>query len=90
MDRFRIEKAREKGATVLFLSGKIELAQIPQLEEQLASESPVLALDLDEITIVSAEVVDFLNDLEKRGVQLRRCPQFLREWIFKARDAGGS
>jgi hypothetical protein len=40
-------------------------------------------LDLGEVTLVNRAVVDFLRRYEAIGIELRRCPSWIREWIAR-------
>jgi hypothetical protein len=40
-------------------------------------------LDLKEVTLVGAEAVRFLATCDVRGIGLRNCPAFIREWMSK-------
>jgi hypothetical protein len=41
----------------------------------------IIALDLEEVTLVDRESVRFLAGWERTGIELRNCPAFLRDWI---------
>jgi hypothetical protein len=53
------------------------------IDELLAKETNPVALDLGEVTIADREVVRFLATLDARGIGLRNCPGFIREWMRK-------
>ena len=53
------------------------------IEDLLTKETDPVALDLEEVTLVDREAVRFLATLDARGVVLRNCPAFIREWIRK-------
>jgi hypothetical protein len=40
-------------------------------------------IDLAEVTLVDRDVVPFLAVCERKGIELKNCPRFLREWIAK-------
>ena len=44
-----------------------------------------LTLDLDEVRLVDRESVRFLASCEARGIQLKNCPFYIREWIETGR-----
>ena len=53
------------------------------IDELLAKETDTVALDLGEVTLADREAVMFLATLDARGVGLRNCPGFIREWLRK-------
>jgi hypothetical protein len=50
-------------------------------------ESRVVAIDLAEIELVDRDAVMFLVAAESSGVELTRCPAFIREWITRERTS---
>jgi hypothetical protein len=44
-----------------------------------------MELDLREITLVDREAVSYLALCEFRGIRLRNCPPYVREWIAKVK-----
>lgn len=77
----RIEKVFDGANTVLRLSGRIESKHIPELQEQIESGTGPIALDLAEVKLVDVVAVHFLAVSEARGIELRDCPLFVREWV---------
>jgi len=47
----------------------------------IEQETGKVALDLTEMTLVDRDVVNFLATCELKGIELRNCPAFLREWV---------
>lgn len=90
MNGFRIEKIRDLQNTILRISGQISAAHIPQLRAEIAGDSNV-ALDLENVALVSGEVVQFLLECESSGIELRNCPPYIRKWIRSmGNDSGNS
>ena len=50
---------------------------------QLITDANVklVKLDLSEVTLVDLNVVRFLGDQERQGVELVKCSPYIREWI---------
>ena len=69
--------------TVLRVSGQIAVEHIPQLRAEIESARGA-ELDLDEVRLVNAEVIEFLGECRRNGVQFRNCPEYICEWIRKA------
>ena len=85
----RIQKSAEPELAVFRLIGRIQGDQLPALRALLRSEGPDqnLVLDLKEVKLVDRDAVGFLAQSEAEGATLRNCPQFIREWILRERNA---
>jgi len=68
---------------LLHISGHLQEVHIEVIDELLAKEMDPVALDLGEVTLADREAVRFLANLDARGVELRNCPAFVREWMRK-------
>jgi hypothetical protein len=66
---------------LLHISGHLQQVHVSMIEELLTKETDPVALDLGEVTLVDREAVKFLATLDARGVGLRNCPGFIREWM---------
>jgi len=79
---FKIEKLAEGNTTVLRLVGRINAEHLDELSKLIADAEPrVVKLDLSELTLVDLDVIRFLGDQERRGVELGKCSHYIREWI---------
>jgi hypothetical protein len=77
------------GETATFrLSGSIEEDHLVALQAEVRRYRPRLVFDLAETTLVDLAVVRFLAAHEGEGVELRRCPRYIREWIARERGQG--
>ena len=81
MTMFKIEKLTEGTATVLRLVGRINTQHLHELRKLIADAEPRVKLDLSEVTLVDVDVIRFLGNQERRGVQLGNCSRYVREWI---------
>lgn len=83
----RIQRSVERGRLVFTLMGRIQADQVPELTDLLRRESSAqdVLLDLDQVKLVDRDAVLFLALSEARGIQLRNCPGFIREWINRER-----
>jgi hypothetical protein len=72
-----------EGSVVLRVSGHIQSEHVSTIEELIAREGGQIALDLSEIMLVDRDAVSYLAVCELRGIELRNCPPFLREWITR-------
>ena len=85
----KIERTVEgENFVVLRVSGRIQGENVDTLREVIEQEKGRLALDLTEIILVDREAVRLLAVSEANGIELRRCPAYIREWVAKERDLG--
>ena len=84
----RIEKESDGHTTTLWLIGRIQSANIGNIQAQMDDGHVRLFMDLGEVTLVNVEVVRFLSDCEDEGIVLLHCPPYIREWILRERSEG--
>jgi hypothetical protein len=84
----KIRRSENDGLAIFALSGRIEEEQVSELEELLAGEAGVarITLDLEEVRLVGRGVVRFLAACEARGIRLKNCPSYVRQWIETGRE----
>jgi len=82
----RVRASIERESIVLTLSDRIQLSQVPETEAMLDSQSCVV-LDLRDAPLVDRETIGFLANLEARGIELRNCPPYIREWVAQETNA---
>jgi len=78
----RIEHDRDVSGTTIRLIGRITSPEVQDLKARIAEEANPIALDLQQVRLVDLDAVHFLAAAERRGVELRNLPQYVREWIF--------
>lgn len=73
---------------VFTLSGRIEPEDVAELQRLLGLEvaGQLLALDLQDVTLLDRDAVKFLARREADGIQLKNCPAYIREWIKRETD----
>jgi hypothetical protein len=88
---FRIRKAGN-GQVTLALSGRIEVGDLAEIEQQLAQEVGMrsVVLDLNDVTLVNESVVEFLVRCEAASISLRDCPGYIRKWMEQSKEAAMS
>ncbi len=84
----KIEIACDGETATFRLSGCIEEDHLVQLHAELQRYRPRVVFDLTETTLVDLAVVRFLAAHEGDGVELLRCPRYIREWIARERTHG--
>ena len=75
---------REANGAVLFVvSGRLDSDSLPELETVLAerTDGRCVSLDLRDLTLVDENAVRSLERWEARGIRLKNCPAYIREWI---------
>jgi anti-anti-sigma regulatory factor len=77
----RIDTTTDGIVVTLRLCGRITAEQLDVVAKEMRARAGAIVLDLDEVTLVDVEVVRFLKDAERQGIELRNCPPFIREWI---------
>jgi hypothetical protein len=80
---FKLERRSDGGRWVVRMIGAAKSEHLGEIAEQLDLCGPWAALDLEEVTVVGADVVRFLLARERQGTELLHCPAYIREWIAK-------
>jgi hypothetical protein len=81
---FKIERfTAVDNVIVLRVSGRMHMECVKTIEELIERERSRVAFDLSEVTIASRDAAIFLAVSERKGIELRNCPAFLREWVAK-------
>jgi len=79
---FKLQRVIESGIVKLIVVGRIDAAQLPELQDLILSEAArEVVLDLTEVTLVDREVVQFLVQCEANGLRVTNCPGYIREWM---------
>jgi hypothetical protein len=65
------------------ISGYLRGTHLNLIAEMMAKETDPVAFDLAEVTLVDSEVVKFLAACDAKGIEIRNCPAFIREWMSK-------
>lgn len=80
----KIERLVEPGHLALFhISGYLRERHLNLIEEMMAKETDPVAFDLAEVRLVDSEAVKFLAACDAKGIEIRNCPAFIREWMSK-------
>jgi len=70
---------------VLFVSGYVTGEHVDMLRDVLDQESGGLAIDLKNVLLVDRKAVKLLALSEAKGMELRNCPRYIREWVKRER-----
>jgi hypothetical protein len=80
------KRSDQPESMILFLSGRIRSKHLDELSALLEQVWLQIVFDLSEIILVDREAVVFLAACESKGIELRNCPAFIREWIRRERS----
>jgi anti-anti-sigma regulatory factor len=88
----RIEQESDGQNVLLRLSGRIESQQVQDLKAQIDVSGQRFVFDLEQVRLVDLDAVHFFAACEAKGIELRHCPPYVREWILsekpRIRDGG--
>jgi anti-anti-sigma regulatory factor len=84
----KIQRVTDGDMVVFALSGRIERGRVAELQRLLTSEASNhrIVLDLEGVDLVDQATVRFLAACAATGIELERCPAYIREWIVRERD----
>jgi hypothetical protein len=80
---------RAANEEVIFkLSGRMGAENVGELETLISAETSHrrIVLDLKDLTLVDREVVIFLKCREADEIELKNCPEYIREWILREQE----
>jgi hypothetical protein len=83
----RIDRHSIQEGVVLRISGRISGEDLEVLRTALEGGS-VVAVELAEVEVVDRDAVKFLARSEANGIELMRCPAYIREWITREGGRG--
>jgi hypothetical protein len=84
-----IERTVDGKCDVLRLSGRLSFEHLAELKSLIGKSTPAIALDLDEITQVDVDAVNFLRKCQSEGIELRHCSPYICEWMDREQDRDG-
>jgi hypothetical protein len=79
----RIEKCAEGQDAIVRLSGRIQSEHLRLLRVQIESCTQKPILNLEEVALVDRAAARFLRHCESNGIELRKCPLYIREWLLR-------
>lgn len=78
----KIDEVSDGPETVLLLSGRLDSAQVQELKSQIDGSTQRFVLDLKQVRLIDLDAAHFLAVCETKGIHLRNCPPYVREWIL--------
>jgi hypothetical protein len=85
-EMLRIERDHDECVGRLRLSGRIQSESLVCVRSAMKNACARTILDLSEVTLVDLGVIRFLINCEDEGIELIRCPPYVREWMLRERD----
>ena len=82
----RIERIFDGKHTTIRLIGRMCSEHLAQLKSLIEDSTSTVALDLDEITHVDVDAVNFLRKCQAEGIELRHCSPYICEWMDREQD----
>jgi hypothetical protein len=81
---FKIERlVGGENEIALRVCGRMQIECVNTLKQLIEEENAKIVLDLSEVMIADRDAAMFLAVCRLKGIELRNCPAFLREWITK-------
>ncbi len=84
----KIETVVGADGTIIRLIGRLSVECLPLLQAQIEAAQAPIVQEMAEVTLVDIDVVRFLIDCQTRGIQLRGCSAYIREWIAREQKSG--
>ena len=82
----RIDRLSTERGLVLYISGRLAEEDLDVVRNALDG-SGVVAIELAAVELVSRDAVKLLVQVEDKGIELRSCPAYIREWITNERES---
>ena len=83
---FKIETIPCADHAIIRLIGELNAECLPELETQIGSDGRSVELEMDEVMLVNVNVIRFLIRCKARGIELRACSRYIREWIRREQE----
>ena len=87
---FRIQTSEGWKVVIFRLSGKIDIESVNELQRLFGiyGQERKLILDLRDVELVDRDALKFFAKCKANGTQLKNCPVYVREWIFRDEHNG--
>lgn len=81
----RIDRVSTEHGLLLCISGRLTAEDLQVVRDELDGR-PVVAVALAEVELVDRDAVKLLAEAEAKGIELKSCPAYIREWITNERE----
>lgn len=85
----RIEDVSGDSGTTLMLIGRISSPDVQVLKARIAEAASPVALDLQQVRLLDLDAARYLAAAQRRGIELRHLPPYVREWVLLERQRLG-
>ena len=85
----KIERTVDGKCDVLRISGRLRSEHLAELKSLIENSTPAIALDLDQITQLDVDAINFLRKCRAEGIELRHCSPYICEWMQREQDREG-
>ena len=85
----RIEDVPEGSEMTFMLIGRISSPEVQALKARIAETAKPVVLDLQQVRLVDLDAARYLAAAERRGIELRHLPPYVREWVVLERKRLG-
>jgi anti-anti-sigma regulatory factor len=82
----KIQRIERDNSVVFEICGRLEAGHGTELKKLLERERRPVVLDLRDVRLIERSAVEFLARWETKGVVLRNCSGYVREWISRERE----
>jgi len=82
----RIDRVSTEQGLQLCISGRLTAENLEVVRTELDG-CRVIAIALAEVELVDRDAVKLLAQAEAKGMELKSCPAYIREWITKERNS---
>ena len=82
----KIQRMERDNSVVFEICGRLNAEHGAELRKLLENERRPVVLDLRDVRLIERGAVEFLAMWEAKGVALRNCPGYMREWITRERE----
>jgi hypothetical protein len=83
---YRIDRVSTEQGLILSISGRLAAEDLELIRMALDGRR-LVAIELAEVELVSNDAVQLLVRAEAEGIELRRCPAYIREWISNEQES---
>ena len=79
----KIERICEKRGTRISLSGELRSERLQEVLAEIASVTPPVVLDLEEVNLVDIDGIRWLRACQRQGLRVENCQPYIREWMYQ-------
>jgi hypothetical protein len=83
---FKIKRIVDGKHVALRLIGHLCSEHLAELQSLIDGCNPTVVLELDELTLVDVDAVNFLRKCRALGIELRHCSPYICEWMDREQD----